>query len=267
MTKQKGLIEPNLGDPDAFFIGWAKAPAVDRRFLIGALPALTAAVAGGAYATASNLSDPGTGAWLTDATHTVDGYLLRDPYPMLVSPDASAPSGMRTTLIVAEGKCTSGLKLDERNGAWVSAAGVLIERRNRQMLEVPLLLDNWLTETSAPDGAAARYQAPTPEPLGEASLRGMVMDSKCFFGVMRPARGRTHKACASLCIRGGIPPSFWARTEDGREAVLLMTDDEGGPISDAILPIVADAVEVTGQLVRVGDIVQLRANADRFKRI
>jgi hypothetical protein len=93
------------------------------------------------------------------------------------------------------------------------------------------------------------------------------MDSKCFFGVMRPGRGKTHKACAALCIRGGIPPSFLAQGADGREAVLLMTDSRGGPLGDDILPLVADPVEAEGELVRVGDLVQFRADASAYRRI
>jgi hypothetical protein len=93
------------------------------------------------------------------------------------------------------------------------------------------------------------------------------MDSKCFFGVMRPARGKTHKACASLCIRGGIPPSFWARTKDGREAVMLMTDADGGALGEDILPLVADPVEAEGEIVRIGDILQFRANANDYRRV
>jgi len=95
----------------------------------------------------------------------------------------------------------------------------------------------------------------------------MIMDSKCFFGVIRPARGKTHKACASLCIRGGIPTSFWARSSDGRESVILMTDAQGDPMPDDILPMVADPVAVEGEIVRVGDLLQLRADAGAYQRV
>ena len=95
----------------------------------------------------------------------------------------------------------------------------------------------------------------------------MIVDSKCFFGVMRPGRGKTHKACAALCIRGGIPPSFWVRDAQGRETILLMTDASGAPLGEEILPLVADPVRATGELVRVGDLVQFRANINAFARI
>ncbi|MEO0400144.1 MAG: hypothetical protein AAF224_12070 [Pseudomonadota bacterium] len=265
MALEKGVLDPKKRDPNEMFIGWAPAPSVDRRFLIGALPARGLAAAGGAYAVASNLSDPGAGSWNTGATHTVRGYLTRGPYPIIRTPDAAAPSGVRTTLVVAEGKCTSGLAVEAVDGRAVTASGVLIERKGRQMLEVPLLLDKWLEP--APALAASRAPGPTVESLGQATLRGTVMDTKCFFGVMRPARGRTHKACASLCIRGGVPPSFWARTKDGREAVLLMTDAGGEALGEEILPLVADAVEATGEIFRIDDIIQFRVDASAYRRV
>ena len=136
------------------------------------------------------------------------------------------------------------------------------------MLEVPPFSDSWF------DGVKKTTLLPDEDPgevsvqsLGTVTLDGTIMDSKCFFGVMRPARGMTHKACASLCIRGGIPPSFWVRDGQGRESVMLMTNANGGPMSMDILPLVADPVRVTGEIVRVGDILHLRANTDAFTRI
>ena len=268
MTIERGVINPVTHDPNEMFIGWGKAPAVDRRFLLGAAPLVLAGATGVSYLVASNLSDPGAGAWLTGATHSVTGVLATDPYPMIRMPDTTSPYGMRTVLVVAEGKCTSGLKLSDAAGGFVKADGVLIQRKERQMLEVPLFLDQWLSEapSAGSQPLSAELVTPTEEKLGMARLKGAIMDSKCFFGVMRPGRGRTHKACASLCIRGGIPPSYWARTKDGRESVLLMTDARGGPIGKDVLPLVADPVEAEGDIVRVGDILQFRADVSAYRR-
>lgn len=106
MTKSKGVIDPAVADKEEMFIGWAKAPAVDRRFLFGALPAGLAAGGGASWLIAKELADPGAGAWLTNATHEVTGALVTEPYPMIRLSDPSVSSGMRTVLVVAEGKCT-----------------------------------------------------------------------------------------------------------------------------------------------------------------
>ena len=261
MSLNKGVLGPDH-DPD-FFIGFAKAPARDRRFIALSLPLILAGAGGLGYAFARAQEDPGAGRWETGAIHRITGVLATKPYPMMFVADAKSPYDVRTVLIVAQGKCTSSLDLRAVDGRAFEARGVLIERGTRQMLEVPLSVDNWIAESNE----GVRLPPLVDEPLGRVRLTGQIMDSKCFFGVMRPSRGKTHKACASLCIRGGIPPSFWARGADGREAVLLMTDASGGPIGEKILPLVADPVSAEGELVRVGDLVQFRADASAYSRI
>lgn len=264
MTLNRGVIAPKRNDE--LFIGWAKAPAVDRRFLLGAMPLMLAGTTGLGWAVAKELGDPGAGRWEQGATHVVEGVLAVRPYPMIRVADDAAPYGMRSVLIVAQGKCTGALKLAELDGKPVKASGVLIERKNRRMLEVPLSLNKWLEPLPAASGPAAPSALPV-EKLARARLSGQIMDSKCFFGVMRPGRGKTHKACAALCIRGGIPPSFWARDAKGRESVLLMTDAQGAPLGEAILPFVADPVEAEGDIVRVGDLIEFRADAADYRRL
>ena len=81
----------------------------------------------------------------------------------------------------------------------------------------------WIRRDTAaiPDPALA---LPALEPLGEVDLVGEILDSKCWFGAMRPSQGKPHKACASLCIRGGIPPAFFARADGGHGALMIMRD-------------------------------------------
>lgn len=261
MTLNRGVF-PGRVDDD-MYIGWAKTPAVDRRFLVAALPAMLAGVAGAAYVVASDLDDPGAGAWKTGALYRATGVLATRPYPMLRVADATAPDGVRSVLIVAQGKCTSALKLPANDGRSYAVAGALIERGARRMIEVPLMLGDWLT----PADESAALPPPRIEPLGRKTLAGQIMDTKCFFGVMRPSRGKTHKACASLCIRGGIPPSFWAKGRDGRESVLLMTDPDGGPLGESILPFIADPVRIDGEVFRVDDLLQFRVATHAIARI
>ncbi len=245
---------------DEVFIGWDKAPVRDRRFLLLSLPLLGLGAAGAARALAQATNDPGAGLWDTGHVTRVTGALRAAPYPMLYVEDAASPYGVRTILLVALGKCTSALKLATAEDQVVTASGVLIERGARRMLEVPLALDKWLEASSA----TVKLPPLQPESLGRAKLSGQIMDTKCFFGVMRPSLGKTHKACASLCIRGGIPPSFWARRKDGKESILLMTDAAGKAHGEAILPFVGEPVAAEGEIVRVGDLLQFRADAAAF---
>jgi len=265
MTKTQGVIDPSLKDKDDMFIGWAQAPSVDRRFLLGALPLGLAGTAGASWLTVSELDDPGAGAWLTNATHSITGAMILDPYRMIRIADPTAPFGMRSILVIAQGKCTSSLDLDDKNAVAVDASGFLIKRRDRRLLEVSPLVNDWLkpATTEVPD----TLLNPPETSLGTVRLAGTIMDSKCFFGVMRPGRGKTHKACASLCIRGGIPPSLWVRGKNGAESILLMTTADGSPMPMDILPLVADPVEAEGEIVRVGDLLHFRADVSKYQRI
>lgn len=252
------IIRPESGGD--LFIGWAKAPAADRRFLVAALPLALAGAAGAGWALATAQEDPGAGAWRIGETARLTGALVAAPYPLLRVADAAAPFGVRSHLIVARGKCASALRLPDGDGRLYTIVGAPIERGSRRMIEVPLALDRWLFPA---DGAIP--PPPIVEPLGRLRLAGEILDSKCFFGVMRPGRGRTHKACASLCIRGGVPPAFWAPGRRGEEAVLLLTDAAGGPAGAAVLPFVAEPVAVEGEIVRVDDLLQFRV--ERIARL
>ncbi len=54
----------------------------------------------------------------------------------------------------------------------------------------------------------------TREDLGRLTLTGELVDSKCFFGVMKPGFGKIHRSCAVRCIAGGIPVAI--SDNDGR---------------------------------------------------
>ncbi len=268
MSLKPGVLNPSKNDKHDMFVGWDKVPVVDRRFLFGALPLALLGTSGASYAIAKNVSDPGAGARLTTAPHSVTGVLVHAPYPMIRVADAASVYGLRSMLIIAQGKCNTGYDFSETQGHAVKADGVIVQRKNRQLLEVPPFVGDWISDSQdLPADQISTLSSPTEESLGRAQLAGTIMDTKCFFGVMRPGRGKTHKACASLCIRGGIPPSFWARTKDGRETVLLMTDAEGGPVPLDILPLVADPVTAEGEIIRVGDLLQFRADVNAYRRI
>ena len=252
-------------DDDPFYVGWGVTPSVDRRFLLGAVPATLAGVGGIGAFVASALGDPGAGAWHTGKLHTVRGILSEEPYPIIRVPTDVGQFPTRTVLVVAQGKCTAAMDFSSGQGYAIAATGVLIERKGRQMLEVPPLLGDWAEPIDENFGL---YPPPVVKMVAEnITLRGTILDTKCFMGVMRPSHGRTHKACASLCIRGGIPPSFRVVTKQGQESVMLLTDENGQKFSDAILPFVADPIAMTGRVIQIGDSLQFRAAVSTIARI
>jgi hypothetical protein len=106
----------------------------------------------------------------------------------------------------------------------------------------------------------------TAESLGRYSLRGEIVDSKCYLGVMNPGRSKPHRDCAVACIRGGVPPLFYVTDADGNVAEIWITAANIEPIGPAILDYVAEPVEITGDLERRGDQLFFRINPDEIRR-
>ena len=99
------------------------------------------------------------------------------------------------------------------------------------------------------------------------TLRGEIVDSKCYLGVMNPGESKTHRDCAVRCISGGAPPLFVARDRDGRSIQMLLVGDDGRSIHRDVLPWVAEPIEVSGRLASTGDLFVLHANPTAFRRL
>ncbi len=86
---------------------------------------------------------------------------------------------------------------------------------------------------------------------------GEIVDTKCYLGAMKPGRGKPHRDCASLCIRGGIPAALLVRTADGERQLIHLVDLAGRPLGRELLDRVGQPVEVSGRLHRKDDRVFL----------
>ncbi len=185
------------------------------------------------------------------------GFLVERPYPHLRTLDDQGR--VRTVLLVSQSK--GGYRGDVAPDRLVRIYGHSIERAKSMMLEV--------TSIEAADDAEldARLRSVAGEARGAATLVGEIVDSKCHFGRMRPGRGRAHRACAQLCIAGGIPPILVCRDGAGKETHYVVCSTAEGPVGDDVLPFVAEPVEVTGDLVRRGDMNLLFVDPARIRRI
>ena len=98
--------------------------------------------------------------------------------------------------------------------------------------------------------------APVMKGLGTVRLRGEIVDSKCYLGAMKPGGGRTHKGCAVLCLKGGVPPVFVSRDEG--DALYLLVNANGGPLDPAFFDLAADSIRRSGQAEEWGDLRVLK---------
>lgn len=244
---------------DDFFIGWADAPKRDRRFLLGATLGLVAAGAGLAGLLANAHEPAGGGTWDQSDVRSFTGQLVRDPYPALVTSDIDGSS--RTAFLVSSTKTGLGGRLRRQVGDAVRVRGTLIARGANAMIAA-IDGEDWIGNASP----APAISWPAID-LGPALLTGEILDAKCWFGAMRPGDGKVHKACASLCIRGGLPPAFCTSgCGDGAE-ISLFLDADGNAHGAGLLPFVADPVYASGRLFRVGDVKQFRVSLRDVRRI
>ena len=192
------------------------------------------------------------------------GTLVERPYPSLRL-DGDDPSATAWLLLVAPGKHGADALVLGWNGRHVTLTGTRIRRGAHTMIEVePQSLVP--VERSAPFVTAAAIRA---ERLGEGlvRVRGEIVDSKCFLGVMVPGSGKTHKDCASLCLRGGIPAALYVEDRAGRSAVMLLTGPTGERIGEQAVQLAGEAIDMIGTVERQGGWTMFRTDPATWRPV
>lgn len=111
-----------------------------------------------------------------------------------------------------------------------------------------------IKQTTSPVAALQR------DNLGDTELKGEIVDSKCYFGVMKPGEGKPHRDCAIRCISGGIPPAFVVKNNKGEAQYMLLVGQNGEPINQQVLTFVGLPVHLKGQLEKMADWYVLKVN-------
>lgn len=168
------------------------------------------------------------------------GWYYEDPYPRLAV-NIPGSDSMYSYLLVAPGKFRFQPEIRLDSGSPATLSGAAIYTDDQVMLEVQKQSIKRLEGEARPPSAISF--------LGDVTVKGEIIDSKCYFGAMNPARFKPHRACASLCIRGGITPILLV--EKGHHAFdyLILTSDKGRPLNQAILDYIAEPVSVSGQIM------------------
>jgi hypothetical protein len=250
---------------DDFYIGWEKkaAPGIGktvRRIVIGLL--VLAVCAAVVLAVSQRLIGTSVFEWGTIKTFT--GILRTQPYPHLLAPRPSNTQGQSpysTYYLVAPWK----FGLDREavasfDGKTVSLKGTLIYRGNQTMIEV-------VPESIHATNIISNIDLPSVVSLGKQTLIGEIVDSKCFLGVMNPGQLAPHRACAIRCISGGVPPVLLVSQKDGPAIYLLLVSDDGKPVNKQVLELVAEPVEITGEVERQGELLILKADPTTYRRV
>ena len=258
---------PHSPKADEFFIGWLPMPQSCSRLLRALVPLTVLAVVGVAAALPMWQQPAGSGTWETESIATVEGFLQAGPYALLRTIEGTQGERARTILLVEEGKFGARERALPLAGQYVRASGTFLHREGRWMLELSAHSDSLQIAQPPPNLDRTAFSASQPGPSRRVTLQGEVVDPKCYLGAMKPGGGKTHKACAILCISGGIPPMLAVRDAAGQEAFYLLTDSQGATAKDCVLSYVGDLVAVEGELQMLTDLPVLRIAPAGIRRL
>jgi len=236
--------------------------AVAVRWALGVLALLMLAVAAWTIAAIR----PGDAVW-EDSNTLLKGRFVAHPYPVLL---VERDGGVECVLLVNAGKCGAGPEgycgplepgqpafaaMSDLDGRFVEATGLILRRDGRRMLELQSGAASIVADTR-PAAPVAPIWSDEP-----ATLRGRIVDPKCYMGAMKPGDGPQHRACAVRCIAGGVPPVLITDTDPPR--YVLLADHTGKPaaFTPGFLAFVADRVEIRGRPGTLGDFDLLAADS------
>ncbi|MBL9173623.1 MAG: hypothetical protein JNL10_08820 [Verrucomicrobiales bacterium] len=209
---------------DDFYIGYQdQSPPSLARSTRRLVVALAMIVAGITALVAARQSPAEPGTFEFGVKRSFEGVLQENPLPMLrsVSPDGAVTN----YLLVGAGK--HGLPAFARghDGQRVRFQGTVIQKGPGVLVE---LNDPESFLVLGPSTAAENRAA--DKSIGEVVLTGELVDTKCYFGVMRPATGKVHRACAVRCLSGGVPPGLLVRDDQGGAVVVLLSGPNARPL-------------------------------------
>ena len=185
------------------------------------------------------------------------GTVAEHPQPMLLveRPDGSASR----YLLAGEFKWGAAEQVAGLDGRRVSLQGTLVYRDGKTLVEV-------VSGSVAPIDGPALQAGPIID-LGEQTLVGEIVDSKCFLGVMNPGHLKPHRACAVRCISGGVPPVLLVRDDSGAGTCLLLVGPGGRMVNHEVLEMIAEPVQITGTVTRRDDLLVLEADPQTYRRL
>ena len=258
-----------MSTDDEFFIGWqGRAPLGLARFARARVAAGVAVALARGGALAAWQRPFAAAHFEFGVSRVFEGTLEHVPYPTLVVARPDAAGSRSGWLLTRFGKVGAEDVTSRLDGRRVRFEGSLVHRDGVTMVELdPATLVDLgprLRAWAGDGDGAAPAAAPTRRAV---TLRGEIVDSKCFLGVMKPGDLKTHRACAVRCISGGVPPALVVRDAEGRATYYLLVDEDGAAVNERVLGLVAEPLEVTGTVEELDSLLVLRASPDTFRRL
>lgn len=181
----------------------------------------------------------------------ISGIYHESPYPMLRV--EVAENTYKNILLLGFGKSSANPFLEklqnevkDLNGKKISIEGNLIYYNGKTLIQITD--DEKVTLVGN-----TKSELPQKNRISKMTLLGEIIDPKCYFGVMKPGKGKIHRSCAARCISGGIPPVFATTDHNRISKYFLLTDMKGLPINSDILPYIGKPSEISGIVEKMDD--------------
>jgi hypothetical protein len=193
----------------------------------------------------------------------ITGTFHENPYPMLRV--EIAKNTFKNILLLGFGKSSANPFLEklqaevmDLNGEQLSIEGNLIYYNGKTLIQITD--DEKVTLIGA-----SKTAIPKKDVVSKMTLQGEIIDPKCYFGVMKPGKGKIHRSCAVRCISGGIPPVLATTDSNNISQYYLLTDLKGKSINQDILPFIGKPSELKGIVEKMDDWYVLKINLEDIK--
>ena len=195
----------------------------------------------------------------------ITGVFHENPYPMLRV--EVAKNTFKNVLLLGFGKSSANPYLEklqneikDLSGKTLSIEGNLIYYNGKTLIQITD--DEKVTLEAVP-----KVKIPKKERISEMTLTGEIIDPKCYFGVMKPGKGKIHRSCAVRCISGGIPPVLATTDKNNLAQYFLLTNLKGHPINNDILSYIGKPSKITGIVEKMEDWYILKMDTNDIKII
>jgi len=253
---------------EAFYVGWMpKAPKSFAKHVKKILLILFPVALILGYLLSTSQKKFSTANFEFGKLTEVKGVYYNSPVPMLKVFDKNNLS--ITILLVGYGKHgaeTAIMELEKEkgvslNGKEVTFKGTLIYGDGKTLLQVDKN-DNPIINIGVESTIPLQQKD-----LGVQTIRGEIIDPKCYFGVMKPGEGKVHRDCAIRCILGGIPPILHVQNEKGESNYYLIVGPNGKKMNEVVQDLVAEPVSIVARAVQQDDWIILFTAKESIRRI
>ena len=251
-----------------FYIGWmAKAPRSFAKHVKIILLILFPVALIVAYVLSANQKKFSNGSFEFGKTTEITGIYYNKPVPLLkIYNKEREPTTLPLVGYGKHGAETAIMEIEKEknvslNAKEVTFKGTLIYSDGKTLLQID--------KNESPVvaiGSGSTYSVEERD-LGTQTIRGEIIDPKCYFGVMKPGEGKVHRDCAIRCILGGIPPVLHVQNEKGESNYYLVVGPNGEKMNEAVQDVVAEPVSIEAKVIQQDDWIILYTAKEKISRI